>query len=95
MPISNSPSTTLIVSIAPDAARTPHLILAASKAGPAGAAVATILSPLPKTISQLVPTSINKRRRLSRSIPEANAPAMMSPPTYAPSEGKITALANG
>ena len=81
--------------MAPDAALTPHLILAASKAGPAGAAVARILSPSPKTISQFVPTSINKRKRLSRSIPEASAPAMMSPPTYAPSEGKITAFASG
>ena len=84
-----------MVSIAPDAARTPHLILAASKAGPAGAAVAKIFSPSPKTISQLVPTSINKRRRLSRSIPDASAPAIMSPPTYAPSDGKITAFARG
>ncbi|CAB5112399.1 unannotated protein [freshwater metagenome] len=95
MPIINSPSVILIVSIAPDAARTPHLILAASNAGPAGAAVAKIFSPSPRTISQLVPTSINKRNRLSRSIPDARAPAMISPPTYAPNDGKIIAFARG
>ena len=95
MPISSFPSTTFTVSIAPAAARTPHLIEAASNAGPAGAAVARIFSPLPKIISQLVPTSINKRKRLSRSIPEASAPATISPPTYAPSEGKIIALPLG
>ena len=81
--------------MAPLAARTPHLMDAASNAGPAGAAVARILSPSPKIISQFVPTSINKRRRLSRSIPDASAPATMSPPTYAPSEGMMTAFARG
>ena len=81
VPITNSPSFTLTVSMAPAAARTPHLIDAASNAGPAGAAVARIRSPSPRMISQLVPTSINNRSRLSRSIPEARAPAIMSPPT--------------
>ena len=67
----------------------------ATNAGPAGAAVARILSPSPKMISQFVPTSMNKRSRLSRSIPDASAPATISPPTYAPSEGIITAFARG
>ena len=95
VPMTSWPSVILIVSIAPDAARTPHLILAASNAGPAGAAVAKIFSPSPRTISQLVPTSINKRNRLSRSMPDASAPAIISPPTYAPKDGKIIAFARG
>ena len=73
----------------------PQRIAPPSKAGPAGAAVATRVSPLLSTISQLVPTSMNSRQRLSRSMPVANMPAMMSPPTYAPSEGKIAARARG
>ena len=36
--------------------------------------VASSQSPLPSTISQLVPTSMNSRMRLSRSIPEASRP---------------------
>ena len=59
----------------------PQRMDAASKAGPAGAAVAIILLPSLRTISQFVPISMNRRSRLSRSMPEASAPAMMSPPT--------------
>ena len=42
------------------------------------------MSPSLSTISQLVPTSMNSRVRLSRSMPVASMPATMSPPTYAP-----------
>jgi hypothetical protein len=38
-------------------------------------------SPSLSTISQLVPTSISNRTRLSRSMPVASMPATMSPPT--------------
>ncbi len=81
--------------MAPSAARIPHRIAPPSNAGPAGAAVAKICSPLPSTISQLVPTSMNNRSRLSRSMPVARMPATMSPPTYAPRAGKVTARAPG
>ena len=67
--------------MAPSAARMPHRIAPPSKAGPAGAAVETILSPSVSTISQLVPTSMKSRVRLSRSSPLASIPATMSPPT--------------
>ncbi len=90
-----SPSTTLTTSMAPSAARIPQRMAAPSKAGPAGAAVDRIRSPLPRTISQLVPTSMNSRSRLSRSMPEASMPATMSPPTYAPREGNTNARARG
>ena len=86
---------TRTTSIAPSAARIPHRIDAASNAGPAGAAVDTSRSALPSTISQLVPTSMNSRSRLSRSIPDASTPATMSPPTYAPSAGNTVARALG
>ena len=68
-------------SIAPSAARMPHRIAAPSNAGPAGAAVASSHSRLPRTISQLVPMSTNSRTRASRSMPLASRPAVMSPPT--------------
>ena len=54
-----------------------------------------MVSPSERTISQLVPTSMNSRVRLSRSMPVASMPATMSPPTYAPSEGKTKARARG
>ena len=73
----------------------PQRMAPPSKAGPAGAAVETIVSPSLSTISQLVPTSMNSRVRLSRSIPVASMPATMSPPTYAPRAGKTTARARG
>ena len=73
----------------------PQRIAPPSNAGPAGAAVASTVSPSESTISQLVPTSMNSRVRLSRSMPVASMPATMSPPTYAPSEGKIAARARG
>ena len=78
--VSASPSI-LTPSIAPSAARMPHLIWAASKAGPAGAAVASTRSFDPSAISLLVPTSMNSRSRLSRVSPVASIPATMSPPT--------------
>ena len=84
-----------MTSMAPSAARMPQRIAAPSKAGPAGAAVDTMVSPLPRTISQLVPTSMNSRGRLSRSMPDASMPATMSPPTYAPRAGKTKARAPG
>ena len=59
----------------------PQRICAASKAGPAGAAVASTRSLEPSAISLLVPTSMNSRTRLSRVRPEASMPATMSPPT--------------
>ena len=68
-------------SIAPSAARMPQRIWAASKAGPAGAAVATTRSLEPSAISELVPTSMNRRTRRSRVRPVASMPATMSPPT--------------
>ncbi len=73
----------------------PQRICAASKAGPAGAAVATTPSWLPSAISEFVPTSMNSRRRLSRVRPVARIPATMSPPTYAPSDGNAKAGARG
>src|SRR5215467_13813608 len=82
-------------SMAPSAARIPQRIAAPSKAGPAGAAVASSQSRLPSTISQLVPMSMNNRVRASLSMPEASRPAVMSPPTYAPNGGNTTALARG
>ena len=68
-------------SMAPSAARIPHRMAAPSKAGPAGAAVASSHSRLPSTISQLVPMSMNSRVRASAFIPAASSPAVMSPPT--------------
>ena len=85
----------LTTSIAPSAARMPQRIAPPSNAGPAGAAVERIRSPSLSTISQLVPTSMNSRVRLSRSMPVASMPATMSPPTYAPSAGKSVARARG
>ena len=67
--------------MAPSAARMPHRIAAPSKAGPAGAAVASSQSRLPSTISQFVPMSMNSRVLVSRSMPDASRPAVMSPPT--------------
>ena len=85
---SSTVSPSLTTSIAPSAARMPQRIAPPSKAGPAGAAVDRIRSPSLTTISQLVPTSMKSRVRLSRSMPVASMPATMSPPTYAPSAGK-------
>ena len=84
-----------MVSIAPSAARMPQRIAPPSNAGPAGAAVARMVSPSLSTISQLVPTSMNRRVRLSRSMPVASMPATMSPPTYAPRAGNSEARARG
>ena len=67
--------------MAPSAARMPQRIAPPSNAGPAGAAVASRVSPSLSTISQLVPTSTKSRTRLSRSMPVASIPATMSPPT--------------
>ena len=64
----------LTTSMAPSAARMPQRIAPPSNAGPAGAAVDTIVSPSLSTISQLVPTSMNSRVRLSRSMPVASMP---------------------
>ena len=80
----SSPSawgSTLTTSMAPSAARMPHRMAPPSNAGPAGAAVERMVSPSLSTISQLVPTSMKSRVRLSRSIPLASMPATMSPPT--------------
>ena len=52
----------------------PQRIAPPSNAGPAGAAVDTMVSPSLSTISQLVPTSMNSRVRLSRSMPVASMP---------------------
>ena len=82
-------------SIAPSAARMPQRIWAASKAGPAGAAVASTRSLDPSAISEFVPTSMNSRSRRSRVSPVASIPATMSPPTYAPSAGITAAGARG
>ena len=68
----------------------PQRIAPPSNAGPAGAAVETMVSPSLSTISQLVPTSMNRRVRLSRSMPVASMPATMSPPTYAPRAGNTS-----
>ena len=73
----------------------PQRIAPPSNAGPAGAAVERIRSPSLTTISQLVPTSMNSRVRLSRSMPVASMPATMSPPTYAPRAGNSVARARG
>ncbi len=81
--------------MAPSAARIPQRMAPPSKAGPAGAAVVTMRSPSLSAISQFVPTSMNRRTRLSRSSPLASIPATMSPPTYAPRAGKSTARAPG
>ena len=63
-----------MTSIAPSAARMPQRIAPPSNAGPAGAAVERMVSPSLSTISQLVPTSMNSRVRLSRSMPVASMP---------------------
>jgi hypothetical protein len=76
-----APSAIFTPSIAPSAARIPQRICAASKAGPAGAAVASTRSWSPRAISLFVPTSMNSRSRLSRVMPVASSPATMSPPT--------------
>ncbi len=79
---SSTPSAVIVTpSIAPGAALMPQRIAAPSKAGPAGAAVASRRSRLPSTISQFVPMSMKSRIRESRSMPEARSPAVMSPPT--------------
>ena len=75
---STSPSRIFTPSIAPSAARMPQRICAASNAGPAGAAVASARSAEPSTISEFVPTSMNRRRRLSSVSPVASTPATMS-----------------
>ncbi len=67
--------------MAPSAARMPQRIWAASNAGPAGAAVVSTRSLDPSAISELVPTSMKSRSRLSRVSPVASMPATMSPPT--------------
>jgi hypothetical protein len=69
----------------------PHRICAASKAGPAGAAVASVFAEEPSTISEFVPTSMKSRTRRSSVMPVARMPATMSGPTYAPSAGNMTA----
>jgi hypothetical protein len=77
-----SPSSVMATaSMAPSAARMPQRMDAPSKAGPAGAAVASSQSRPPSTISQLVPMSMNSLIRGSRSMPLARSPAVMSPPT--------------
>src|SRR4051794_3411374 len=81
--------------MAPSAARMPQRIAPPSNAGPAGAAVDRMRSPSLRTISQLVPTSMKRRTRLSRSMPVASMPATMSPPTYAPRAGKSATRAPG
>ncbi len=78
--LSSSPAM-VTPSIAPSAARMPQRIWAASKAGPAGAAVETTRSCEPSAISELVPTSMKSRTRRSRVRPVASMPATMSPPT--------------
>ncbi len=82
MTVSFRPSSVIATaSTAPSAARMPQRIDAPSKAGPAGAAVASSQSRPPRTISQFVPMSMNSRMRGSRSMPLASRPAVMSPPT--------------
>ena len=78
---STSPSTIFTPSIAPSAARMPQRMLAASNAGPAGAARASARADEPSTISEFVPTSMNSRTRLSSVRPVASTPATMSGPT--------------
>ena len=68
-PPPSSAGSSLITSMAPSAARMPQRIAPPSNAGPAGAAVERIRSPSLSTISQLVPTSMKSRVRLSRSMP--------------------------
>ena len=51
------------------------------KAGPAEAAQAISQSLLPRTISPLVPISINRLNFSVLSMPQARTPAVMSPPT--------------
>ncbi len=80
-PASSPSGTSFTTSMAPSSARMPQRIAPPSNAGPAGAAVERMRSPSLSTISQLVPTSMNSRVRLSRSMPEASMPATMSPPT--------------
>ena len=78
---STSPSRILTPSIAPSEARMPQRIWAASKAGPAGAAVASARTFEPSAISLFVPTSMKRRTRRSSVSPVASSPATMSPPT--------------
>ena len=59
----------------------PQRICAASNAGPAGAAVASVFAEEPSTISEFVPTSMKSRTRRSSVIPVARMPATMSGPT--------------
>ena len=70
-----------ICSIAPVVARMPNLMPPPSKAGPAEQEVQTSQSQLPRTISPLVPTSMNRVSSSRWKMPEPKTPATMSPPT--------------
>ncbi len=68
-------------STAPSVARIPQEMSPPSKAGPAEQAQDMRKSRLPKTISPLVPRSINRLISSLSQIPEARVPAVISPPT--------------
>ena len=68
-------------SMAPSVARIPLEISPPSKAGPAEQAQDMRKSRLPKTISPLVPRSMNRLISSLSQMPEARVPAVMSPPT--------------
>ena len=70
-----------MLSMAPSVARMPQEMSPPSKAGPAEQAQLIRNSLLPNTSSPLVPRSMNRAiSSLFHSI-DANAPAVMSPPT--------------
>ena len=68
-------------SMAPSVARMPWATPPPSKAGPAEQAQEISQSLLPRTISPLVPMSMNRVSLSVANIPEESTPAVMSPPT--------------
>ena len=68
-------------------AHIPISISAPSKAGPAAVAQQKYLSPFPRTISPLVP--ISRKSVIFSGFTAAITPAVISPPTYPLTAGKI------
>ena len=82
-------------SMAPVTAGVPEVAPAPSNAGPAEHAQVTSQSELPNTISPLVPTSMNRVTSLCSYMPVRSSPAVMSAPTYAPTQGRQSTSPSG
>ena len=82
-------------SMAPGEARMPSRTPPPSKAGPAEQAHESSQSLLPSTISPLVPMSMNSVSFSVAYMPDEMTPAVMSPPTYAPTDGRTCTRATG